>query len=307
MDQIDSSDPRARASALLGLRLTQAAGATVGEPPTIEEFTALYEGSLDATRRAQVLGYLAQDQQLYQRWMNVVSAQATLDANLHMDASAQSQTARQAATQASGEATSVVGRVAGWLREHIAVPAGVGSFAAAALVVVLIIPGQEEAAAPGTVDQLYDEYAGQWQAPPSTLPGRTVRGATAPVTASAEQQALYLGLRAGLDQLGGDFPDNWLTEMPLDDALQELEPAVRDALVASGRLATLARFKCQLNGSEAFFLQADQTLAALQPVLKQHPSRVTRNLVAAIDQPVDAFTRSCDFAVVAVAMLASRE
>lgn len=294
MDQIESNDNRARASALLGVRLTKTAGNIVGERPTVEEFTALYEGSLGTTRRAQVLGYLTEDPTVYRQWLEVVAAQAALD------------TTPEAAQQTESQTQSLFARLGAWLREHAAIPAGVGTFAAAALVVVLILPGQEHTGAWDSVDTLYSDYGDDWQLSPSTLERRTVRGGTAPVSASAEQQALYLGLRAGLDELGAAFPDSWLREMPIDATLDALPQDTLEALRAAGQLATLARFQCQLQGSDAFYTQADKTLADLQPVLKQHTSRVTRHLVGAIDQPGEASDRVCDFAVVAVAMLAGK-
>ena len=293
MEQLDSNDKKALGTALLGLRGGKSGGAPVGAPPTVEEFGALYEGSLDDTRRAQVLSHIAADPEVYRAWIEVASAQSTLIESLES-------TERP---ETAGE--SLLGRLGSWVRESFAIPVGAGAFAAAALVAVLIIPGEEPGEALSEIDRMYGEYGTQWQVSPGTLYDREVRG-TSSTSVSGEEQALYEGLRQGLDQLGDEFPQKWLAPVEVDAQVESLAPELRAALTDMGRLATLARFQCQLEGSAAFFASAEQSMDRLAGKLELSDSRLTVKLAKAIDQPGEPAERVCDFSREVVASLSAK-
>lgn len=293
-----TTNTKEQIAARLGLHAAPAASGAVGQPPTAEDFGALYEGSLDATRRAQVLSHITTDRAIYRRWLEVVEGQASLDPQL-------SATDQVAATHSR---PSLLSRLSRWMRESLWVPAGAGSVAAAALVVVMLLPSNEQGPAPGAwddVDTIYSEFGNQWNRAPGTLSDRRVRGAKTPSAPTAEQQALYEGMRDGLAALDDTLPQMWLPELAVDPAqVQALPEALHDTLRAAGRLATLARFQCQLDGTTAFFDQAAVSMDKLGGALREQGlSRTSQDLVKTIEQPGESADRVCEFAAAAVANL----
>jgi hypothetical protein len=295
MDQLDTKDSATQAMALLGLRAGKSDATAVGDAPTVEDFSALYEGALDATRRAQVLSHIAADQDIYRAWLEVASAQATLDESL-------------AAQPASAQQTvPLLQRLGSWLADMVRMPAVSGSMVAAALVAVMLTPGQDDAPASwGEIDDIYAQYGSDWQVSPSSLRDRSIRSGGSELTASPEQQAIYLGLRGGLDLLGNDFSDKWLPRITVDEGVDSLSPELRDALLATGKLATLARFQCQLEGKQTFFMAAEKSLDNLRPSLDLVESKSSSYLAKVIDQPGEPSDRVCDFSKATVAMLTNK-
>lgn len=89
----------------------------------------------------------------------------------------------------------------------------------------------------------------------------------------------------------------------MDERVDQLSPELHDALKAAGKLATLSRFQCQLEGSAEFFMSAEKSVDKLRPTLKQQKSKASTRLVKVADQPGKPVERVCDFAVAVVAEL----
>ena len=127
MNELDTGDRAQRALALLGLRMDGAESVAVGEEPSAEDFAALYEGELEAARRAQVLSHIASNPAIYRRWIDAVAAMGAMDTNPLAD------------TAEKPSPEPFLQRALNWLREGFRTPALVGSVSAAALVAILVI------------------------------------------------------------------------------------------------------------------------------------------------------------------------
>lgn len=190
MSDLDKNERAAQAMALLALRIGKASDEPVSSPLTIEDFGALYEGSLDPTRVAQVLSHIASNQELYRQWLEVAAAPSALDESLHQE------------EREERKSKPILQKIGEWLTDNFRAPALAGGVAAAELVAVLVIPGGDGTDEWQDIDDIYARYSSDWQVSPSTWHDRTIRSASNEGPASPAQQAIYLGLREGLDLLG---------------------------------------------------------------------------------------------------------
>ena len=167
-----------------------------------------------------------------------------------------------------------------------------GSVSAAALVAILVIPGGDEpierSGDASRVSALYSQFGSSWQVSPSTLPDMTIRGAVAAKDQSVQQQALSLGLKDGVTTLGEGFPNRWLPQVEPTLTAEQVLAGSEAAYYELGQLAAIARFQCQLEGEEAFFLAAQDLMDELAPALEDSESDYGCGLYRVIEQPDSA-------------------
>lgn len=267
---------------------------SVGQNPTLEDLCALRDGQLDATRRAQLLAFLAADEQVYQQWLQVLEANP-LNVGHH-------------AEQIAEEAVA-----SGW-RERLGslfagrAPWAMGSaFAAVFALGVMVQSPQLSSVQNPELDRLYSDYGSAWSASPDSLPALATRNSGLMKNASAAKQALFVGAEQGLQELGSEFPSSWLPALEVDpDTVAEIDPELFASLHSSGKLTTLSHFKCQLDGQPEFFTSTSAVLDELQASLLAQPGELALTLAESIAVEGPAREKVCGFARQVLAQLHSK-
>lgn len=128
--------------------------APIGKRPDLEDFAALLDDQLTATRREEIVSHLANDSELYSQWQYLVSNQ-THWKNAPLPAGTTQDNATDDPIQSlSGQIARLVGRAGQWLQNPI--PMGGIAMASVAIVSLMILkPGTQ----PYPLDDAYDEFS----------------------------------------------------------------------------------------------------------------------------------------------------
>lgn len=284
------ADKRRKAEVLLALGAAQEQA--LFDKPTDEELAALVEGTLDTTRKAQLMNVIANDAESYARWVAAVEMADTLQLGAF---------APQAATDAGTGKVSLLARLAAFVKNPLQLAPVGGGLAATALVIFLVgTPTDYQ----GEVDGLYKDYGQQWQGfPGASVQTRSLTKPKPPVL-NAQDQVLKLGIQQGLQRLGDDFSLHNLSPEPdadISDSRAGLEKAQFNALQAAGQAAVLSYFKCAVGAAPEYFQQALALQQSLQ--LQQYSDETSQQLAAALDMTdasETAETAVCRFSTVAI-------
>ncbi|WP_162925724.1 hypothetical protein [Isoalcanivorax indicus] len=228
--------------ALLGLDLVLPERDPAGPAPDSEDLAALLDGSLDATRRAQVISYLLVDDDLYEEWL-LLSEHADL------------LPAPAPAPVATGDETTDLDTLTWWQRLTGWRPAVlVGAVAATALVITLNRDATQD-----PIDQLYAQHTAALHQALGTLPDVVSRSPSQPW--NTWQLALASGLDDGLDALNHERNLYDIDRQRLHEAgdrYRGQRSAELDDVADTGRLALLGVLIC-----------AQQDDAAAQSVMRE--------------------------------------
>lgn len=273
----DSINLNEHGLALLALQLRDSGDTTPAANLTDDELMALYEGHLNDTERVRVLRCIADNKEVYGRWLSLVEANNTVDSSFAAVAAQQPTEKQHNATAADAFTTHnnptawrrLKEKLRAWLRP---LTYSGGALAAAAVVFLLVSPGTSDYQT--TLDQLYADYgneskellrtsdslptksAGQW---PNTT--KTIR--YTPV-----ETALAKGMLAGLQTLGDDvsIPGVEIDAQNYSNE-DQLPQADRAALASLGRLLALTYIRCQNTGREDYYPRAALILAQIDQQL----------------------------------------
>ncbi|MGI9304692.1 MAG: hypothetical protein ACR2RB_18595 [Gammaproteobacteria bacterium] len=255
--------------ALLALQLRQKKDATGADTLSDDDLVALYEGDLDDEERARVLRCIANDKDVYRRWLALVEATYTVDTSFDPLPAHQSQdklqnvvSARSTLMTSADSPRPTFGEtLLSWFKP-IAQP--VGALALAATLVLLILPGAPNYEA--NLDQLYRDHgfdAEELLRNSDALPTRTTGHLPQDLHTemySPAKTALAKGLLTGLQSLGDDAAIPGIApEAQKYSDKTDIPDADRDVLVSLGRFAALAYAHCQratLTERKDFFPQA---------------------------------------------------
>lgn len=284
-----TDNKREQAHAQLALKAVRGTATAVGEQPSLEELCALRDGQLDDTRRAQLLAYMADDEQIYQQWIGVLDANPMSAAAHEQGVAAESKPGFFARLGLSG----------------FRAPWAIGSAVAAVFAVSILVRTPQLASVDNPqLDQLYSDYGSSWAASPATLPPLAIRSSGHVKSASAARQALFVGAEAGLQELGSDFTAAWLPKLDIDpDTVNDIDPDLFSSLHSSGKLTTLAHFKCQLQGGPEFFARTSGVLDELRGSLLKQQGELALTLAESIAAAKPAKEKVCGFARQVVAEL----
>lgn len=266
----------------------------VGALPSDEELVALAEGQLDEVRRAQLLSHIAADENVYERWMDAVELLSLADEPLTGAAATESK-------------PSLLSSLASGFNKLLS-PQGFAGLATAAAgifaLTVFIAPPSTEA----HIDELYSAHGSHWSTSPSELESVKARRIGTNAQASAAKQAVYMGAQHGLDDLGSEFPSEWLPSINLEpNSVSTLSTANYESLYNSGRLATIAHFKCQLSAAPSFYTAADTALQGISKHLGESTNDISVGLSAELaSDHSDSEARVCSFARTVLAELHRR-
>ena len=225
------TDKESTASALLGLAISRESSAYA--LPTDEELAMLLEEgvetstALDATRKAQILDTIANDSEVYRRWMNLVE-------------SAESLKLCGFANEPSKPLTQSVGaRISNWFTSTLNMSlksfstAGGGLIAASALMVIITTSHDYDS----QLDALYDDYGSEWSSvPASKMPTRSVTSILKKKL-SPEDSVLSTGVTSGLERLGENVTINNLNHSLTP--FQNLDSDLQEGLKAAGEMLSL--------------------------------------------------------------------
>lgn len=128
--------------------------APIGKRPDLEDFAALLDDQVSATRRKEIVSHLANDGELYSQWQYLVSNQ-THWKNTPLPAGTTKDNAADGPIQShSGQIARLVARAGQWLQNPI--PMGGIAMASVAIVSLVIIkPGSQ----PYPLDDAYHEFS----------------------------------------------------------------------------------------------------------------------------------------------------
>lgn len=284
MNDISKASRQQKASALLALGLLRdrKSNSVSDVAPSDEELAALLEGSLDTTRRAQIMESLAADPAAFSRWMALVEAADTLG----IEAFAQQPVSM---SQRAG----VVVKLADFAKNQFRMLATAGTGLAAAASVFLIFSG--EPGYRGGVDELYQGYGAGWsQMPAEQIRTRSTGGAFKRAL-QPDELALRQGVVAGAARLGPEFVlQGVAADITVSAASGEQLSADEQQLLQSlGEVAVLSHFKCTLDGESEFFAGTVKVLESMQPALEVSSSDLAHDVLALIERSGDEQTRVC--------------
>lgn len=285
------ADKRRKAEVLLALGVAQEQA--LFDKPSDEELAAMVEGTLDTTRKAQLMNVIANDAESYARWVAAVEMAETLQIGQFAADSAMAQ-------QSAGKG-SVLQRLVAFIQNPFKLAPVGGGLAAAALVIFLVgTPTDYQ----GQVDGLYNDYGQQWQGIPGTsVQTRSLTKPQAPVL-TAQDEVLKLGIQQGLQRLGRGFSLHSLSPQPSSEVMEThagLDKEQFNALQAAGQLAALSYFKCVVGATSGFFDNALVLQKALK--LDQYDDEASQQLASALqksESTESAETTVCRFSTVAI-------
>lgn len=258
------------AKAMLALALHQKQAPPLGAEPSDEELAILLEGGLDATRKAQILGHIAHDGQVYHRWMMLLENADATDYFSEID-----QPAQHSSAQKNVASESWLQRLFDWLSQPVGLSA-LGGLATACLVVFIALSGK-----PGYQGEIDDYYANY----PLTPPTWDYRPKSPFLPEWSEQaHVVAQGVQAGLDTLGPPFSIPGFAGAPETQAknpVKSLPSQQREALLAAGKLAAWLYFACQQPGEMRDLSKLAKTARELNKPLESseffYKERLTAN------------------------------
>ncbi len=239
---------------------------TVGLAPSDEELTALYENRLDTTRRAQVLAYIANDQEIHERWIRCVETLAYID-------------------ELETTQTNTVKNKKNFFRSALeyltAKPVLSGGFSTAAIIVLVmaILPQQQEINIQLSLNEAYSSWGGslptEWDALASDQkPTPTYSSKRSffdePKVKSSIQRVLETGFKISLSTIGAAPFKSYginatnLTPLAYTDVNTIMSTLEYNALLQTGQLAGLAALQCKINSNSPRLNSLSKNLQQLQ-------------------------------------------
>lgn len=261
--------------------------AVVGAPPSHEELALFLEQKLDATRRAQIMGFLANDETVYSQWMELVDAMAATQSL------AQSNVADIKKDEAAA-AESLVDKLKSFFGfGPMGLLGGGLATAAVAVLAVLIVPKQFEQSPMG-IDDIY----AQWGAPVATQWKRSPKSdKTAPFSVtrsffsafkSDEVKVIQAGFYDGAKKLGGQTAYKAFgIELASLNQQADVNTPENKALFEIGQLSALSSLQCQLN-------PMDEKLEILQNKLQENVKQLQSIQTKDIDKLTTVVARDTD-------------
>jgi hypothetical protein len=232
-------DKKTEAMVSVALELTRDPGNVVGEAVTDEELAAYLEGGLDAVRRAQVDSYIANDSEVYARWMRFVENMEAYDLD----------SASEAELQTSQEKPGILASIIEGLRRltsHGAFMPG-SAFSLFAIGFLAFTLFQKT----NTLDTLYSDFGVITEGNTLILPTRSFNPLEIPREISSEDYLLKQGVSQGLDAMGLDE----LNDAVIPSADISISNSDQKTYINLGRWAVLSHYQCSIK-SQQFLTKA---------------------------------------------------
>ena len=225
-------DTEDKASVALALDLIKGKRDTlVGEAPDDEELAAFYDDTLEPTRRAQVIAYLANHEESYITWLNLVQTGNTL-------------ALKKADEHIAEGNTRFITRIKNTINAFFNSTAYMSGAAFTAILVIIV--SIQLSTSTVSVNHLYEEYGAVKIDNAFHLPSRGFNLFSAPV--EAESIILSQGFLLGLERLGENdsVPDLHVLNHDLYDAEQALDHTAIQVYLDLGQWAAISYYQCKM-------------------------------------------------------------
>ena len=303
------SDAEETALAQLALQLGQQPTSVVGSEPSDEELAALYENRLDTTRRAQIMGHIANNPFVYQRWILCVE---TLTFMEELEAQSTSALTRQESsiykTSEQAKLKGFLESLLGWISGHRAGVFGGGfATAAIALLVVFLFPFQKDINVQQQLDDAHLSWGillnDEWAAfPAEKKPKRKFASNRSFFSKpkSEIQQAIETGFKTGVEKLGNDPYQGFGIDIDNLASVNASEVASLtteqyQALIQTGQLNSITALQCTMNPSSSRITNLYPAAQSLITQLKTSADKEVQKLVSGIEKTADKNAVVCEF------------
>ncbi|VAW96238.1 hypothetical protein MNBD_GAMMA22-1263 [hydrothermal vent metagenome] len=279
------SDKEAIALAQLALQLESPDNASVvGITPSDEELTALYEGQLDDTRRAQVMSHIANNPNVHQRWVQCVDSLAYID-------EIESETNVQA-TSITKPSNMIVEFISNLFKNKILLGSGFSS----AVVILFVILLQIQQADINIQLQLNETYSDWGNSLPQEWNTLANDQKPTPVYSSDRsyfselkqksdvQKILESGFKMAMTKIGSTpFKDYGISDKNLSnttkkDFVKNFTSSEYDSLLQTGQIAALAAIQCKLDPASPRLNKLNTALTVLHKQLNRLTTDEANNL-----------------------------
>jgi hypothetical protein len=302
------NDAEETALAQLALQLGQQPTSVVGDEPSDEELAALYENRMDPTRRAQIMGYIANNPTVYQRWIQCVETLAFMEEVDVQATSAQtSQKTSKYRTSDQTKSPGLLDRLLDWISGHKAGVFG-GGFATAviALLVVLLFPYQKDINVQQQLDDAHLSWGillnDEWAAfPAEKKPKRKFASSRSFFVKpkSEIQQAIETGFKTGVEKLGKESYQGFGIDI---DNLASVDPSQvasltaeqYQALIQTGQLTSITAIQCTMDSSSIRITNLYPALLSLIKQIKTISDSQVQKLVE-VGRTTDKNAAVCQF------------
>jgi hypothetical protein len=241
----------------------------IGAEPTDEELAALYENKLDSTRRAQIMSHIANSPALHTRWIRYVETLSYLNVPVKELPKTQINNKNRFSTFIDN------------LFNKKSVFAGGFATAAILVIVVSILPQQNDIDVQLSLNGAYDQWGGsleqEWnQLPTGQKPTPNYASDRSffsePKEKSELQQVLETGFKISMNKIGKKpFKDygidsSILSTVSSADVSNSMTASHYEALKHTGQIAGLAAVQCKLDVKSP---RVDELKTALEALQKQ--------------------------------------
>ena len=277
------NDKENRASVALALDLTAGQNQMlIGNVPDDEELAAFYEGGLDPARRAQIVGFLANDEASYRKWLGLVEVGDTLGL-------------KDQHVNAKEPRASFIGSAIDAIKTFFNSKTYVSAVAFSAVAVVALVFQLNKSEL--GVDHLYTDYGTDYIDNAFQLPARGFNLNNSPIENEAIviSQGVYNGL-VSLDE-ATSVPGLHIHSQSISKAKQTLSEQDVQVYLELGRWAAISYYQCAGNNAE-FIVASQQVLVGINNKVSAINSDFATSVNALYAQLKikNANTQVCDFA-----------
>jgi hypothetical protein len=311
------NDAEETALAQLALQLGQQATSVVGSEPNDEELAALYENRLDTTRRAQIMGHIANNPAVYQRWIRCVETLSFMEEVEAQSTSAPiSQESPAYKTQEQLKPKGFLDSFLEWISGHRAGVFGGGfATAAIALLVVFLFPYQKEMNVQQQLDDAYLSWGillnDEWAAfPTHKKPKRKFASSRSffDKPKSDIQQALETGFKTGVEKLGKESYQGFgidIDNLASVNASQvaTLTAEQYQALTQTGQLTSIIAIQCTMDPSSNRITNLYPVVQSLIKQVKIISDNQAQKLVSGVEAITDKNSAVCHFSDNAIVIM----
>lgn len=272
-------------------------GTLMGDLPTEEELASLYENRLDATRRAQILSFIANSSVIHERWIRCVESLVYMDKLNNVNA--------ELADSAIEESVNLIQRITNWMLGLLTNRQVIGGGLSTAVVLVLVLymlPFQRDIDIDMQIDSTYAGWGrsleSEWSALPTSKKPQPQYSTDrsfflAPKKKSTIQQVLESGFKVSMSQIGAiPFKDygieiTSLSSVTDDDVSNALTVSQYMAIRQIGQLSALAAMQCKINPNSERIAELSPVFVQLRKQLTDNPFENSAALVAAMGTKID--------------------
>jgi hypothetical protein len=260
-------DKKTEAMVSIALELSRDPDNVIGDVVTDEELAAYLEGGLDPVRRAQLDSYIANDAEVYARWIRFVENMEIYEL--------EESTETEMSSSKEGFLSSIVNNLKQLFSHGAFIPSSALSLFTIGFLAFTLFQQSN------TIDDLYAEYGIVTDDSTLSLPTRSFNPLGTENKASAEDFLLREGITKGLKSLGLDESGfgSESTRSLVDIKISDVD---RNTYIDLGRWAALSHYQC-LQKSRTYLQKAKPVYDSLQEKLKTIDSEYSKALIGSIN------------------------